>query len=119
MLSVQLLDLSFHAFHGVYEGETKVGNEFLVDVVVKYDEGRIKLDSLQSIINYEDIYEIVNKRMAIPSPLLEEVAETIILKVRHKYSTIREISVSIFKMQAPIERFRGKVGITLQKNFEE
>jgi dihydroneopterin aldolase len=119
MLSVQLLDLAFHAFHGVYEAEAKTGNNFQVDLVVKYDESHIKFDSINSVINYEDLYMIIKKRMAIPSPLLEEVAEAIIRKVMHQYSYVKEISVSIFKLQPPIENFKGKVGITLHKNFEK
>lgn len=119
MLSVQLYDLAFHAFHGVYEGEAIIGNNFRVDLIVKYEEKKVKLDSLTNIINYEVLYEIVKKRMAIPSPLLEEVAETIIIKIRHQYPILKEISISIFKLQPPIESFSGKVGITLQKNFDD
>lgn len=119
MLSVQLVNLSFYAFHGVYEGESRIGNNFQVDLTVKYDERRVKLDSLSGVINYVDLFEIVKKRMAIPSPLLEEVAETIILKIRHQYSIAKEITISIFKLQPPIENFQGKVGITLHKSFDD
>lgn len=118
MLTVQLFDLNFHAFHGIYEGEPLIGNDFQVDLSVQYDESLIKMDDLRSMINYVDLYEIVRKRMAIRSNLLEEVAETIILKIRHKYSMVKEISISIFKLQAPIENFQGKVGITLKKQFD-
>lgn len=118
MLSVQLFDLNFFAFHGMYEGEAKVGSNFQVNLTVTYDDGKVKLDDLRSMISYADLYDIVNKRMAIRSNLLEEVAATIILKIRHKYSMVREINISIFKLQAPLENFQGKVGITLQRSFE-
>jgi dihydroneopterin aldolase len=118
MLSVQLFDLHFHAFHGLYAGEEKVGNNFQVNLSVSYEEHDMKMDDMRSLISYEDLYEIVKKRMAIPSHLLEEVAETIILKIRHKYSMVHDISISIFKLQAPMENFQGKVGITLHKTFE-
>lgn len=119
MLSVHLYDLAFYAFHGVYEGEAKVGNDFRVDLTVKYDEKKVKLDSLYTIISYEVLYEIVRKRMAITTPLLEEVAEAIILKIRHQYPVSSEISISIFKLQPPITGFTGKAGITLQKHFDD
>lgn len=117
MLSVHLYDVAFHAFHGIYEEETKVGNTFQVSLTVTYDESNVVLNSISNIINYETLYEIVRKRMAIPSPLLEEVADTIISKIRHEYPVVREITLSIFKMQPPIEGFQGKAGITLLKKF--
>jgi len=117
MLSVHLLDLNFHAFHGLYKGEALTGNTFQLNLTVSYKDDEIKTDDLKSIINYEELYDIVKKRMAIRSDLLEEVAEAIILKVRHKFPVIEEISLSIFKLNAPIENFQGKVGITMKRSF--
>ena len=117
MLSVHLYDLNFYAFHGFYEGEARVGNNFQLNLTVSYDDADIKTNDLSSLISYEDLYEIVKKRMAIRSDLLEEVAEAIIIKIRHKFSSIKEITISIFKLNPPIENFEGKVGITMKRNF--
>jgi dihydroneopterin aldolase len=57
--------------------------------------------------------------MAMPTPLIEEIAESIIRKIRHEYSFVKEVSISIFKLQPPIENFQGKVGVTLQKKFDD
>jgi dihydroneopterin aldolase len=57
--------------------------------------------------------------MAIPTPLLEEVADSIVRKIRHEYSFVKEITVSIFKLQPPIARFQGKVGVTLHQKFDD
>lgn len=119
MLSVHLYDLAFYAFHGAYEGEAKVGNDFRVDLTVRYDENKIKLDSLEDIISYEVLYEIVKNQMDITALLLEEVAEAIILKIRQRYPVSREVSISIFKLQPPISGFMGRAGITLQKHFDD
>lgn len=117
MLTVHLSDLVFHAHHGVYNGESAVGNNFEVNLSVTYDEENIKLNDLKNVINYEELYTIVKKRMAVPMPLLEEVAESIIRKIRHEYANIQEVSVTILKLNAPIEGIHGKVGITLTKKF--
>ncbi len=119
MLTVQLYDLSFHSFHGVYEGESKVGNNYQVNLSVVYNEKKIKFDNINNVLNYEELYEIVKKRMNIASPLLEDVAEGIIRNIRHQYSYVKEARVSIYKLQAPIEHFQGKVGITLTKKFDD
>ncbi len=118
MLSVHLYDLLFYAFHGVYEEESKLGNNYEVNLTVVYDERLRNLSNLSNLINYEELFEIVKKRMAISSPLLEEVAEAIIIKIRHQYSQITEIKISIFKLNPPIKAFQGKVGVTLHKYFE-
>ncbi|MEO6316223.1 MAG: dihydroneopterin aldolase [Chitinophagaceae bacterium] len=119
MLTVHLHNLVFFAHHGIYAGEIEVGGEFEVHLQVKYEEKKIKFDNLKNIISYEDLYHIVKKRMGMPTPLLEEVAESVIRKIRHEYSFVKDISISIFKLHPPIENFQGKVGITLQKKFDD
>ena len=118
MLTVQLTDLLFYAYHGVYEAESIAGGNYLLNLSVQYDEKNIQFDNLENVISYEELYKIIQKRMSIASPLLEEVADTIIRKIKHRYSNAREISVSIYKLHPPIEGFQGKAGITLQKRFE-
>ncbi|MEP6746239.1 MAG: dihydroneopterin aldolase [Bacteroidota bacterium] len=119
MLTVHLSDLRFFAHHGVYDGEPEAGGEFEVNLQVRYEEKKIKFTELKNVLNYEELYNIVRKRMGMPTPLIEEVAESIIRKIRHEYSFVKEISISIFKLKPPIEHFQGKVGITLQKKFDD
>jgi 7,8-dihydroneopterin aldolase/epimerase/oxygenase len=119
MLTVHLSNLVFHAFHGVYEAERLIGSNYEVDVTVKYDEADRQLDDLNNIVNYEVIFEIVRKRMSIPTPLLEEVTEAIVRKIKHQYRQLSEIAVTIYKLQPPIAGLQGKVGVTLHKIFEE
>lgn len=119
MLTVHLTDLLFYAYHGLYEGESVVGGNFLVNLEVEYDEKNLKFDTIDDVISYEELYTIVKKRMAIASPLLEEVADAIIRKLKHRYSNVRMVTLSIYKLHPPIEGFQGKVGITLQKKFDQ
>lgn len=119
MLTVHLANLRFFSHHGVYEGEPETGGGFEVNLHVGYEEKKIKFNHLKNVLNYEELYHIVEKRMKMPTPLLEEVAESIIRKIRHEYSFVKEVSISIYKLHPPIEHFEGKVGITLQKKFEE
>ena len=119
MLSVHLNDLRFFAHHGIYDGEAQSGHEFEVQLTVKYEEKKLKFDDIKNVLNYVELYQIVKKRMTMPTPLIEEVAESIIRKIRHEYSFVKEVSISIFKLQPPIENFQGSVGITLQKKFDD
>jgi dihydroneopterin aldolase len=119
MLTVHLKDIRFFGHHGVYAAEAETGAEFVVDLNVQYDESHIKFDSINNVVDYVEVFHIVKKRMAMPTPLLEELAESIIRKIRHEYSFVKEISISIFKLQPPIEGLIGKVGISLHKKFED
>ncbi len=119
MLTVHLSDLRFFSHHGAYDGEPETGGGFEVQLKVRYEEKKTKFDSLKNIVSYEDLFHIVKKRMSMPTPLLEAVAESIIGKIKHEYSFVQEVSVSIFKLHPPIEHFQGKAGITLVKKFDD
>lgn len=117
MLTVHLHQLVFHSFHGLYDGEERVGNDFEVNLDVTYSVKKDKYDNLKHLINYEDLFYIVQKRMAIPTDLLEELADSIIRKIHHHYGNVAEIALSIHKLNAPIHQFSGKVGIRLVRRF--
>ena len=108
-----------HAHHGVYSEEEKIGADYELNLDVKFEEENTKFDRLEDTINYEDLYSIVRKKMMVPTPLLETICEGIIRKIRHEFSGIREISISIHKLEAPIENFQGRVGVTMRKKFDD
>lgn len=118
MVAIELCNLRFHAFHGLYEGEAITGSPYEVNLKVVYDEGDASFDNLKNTINYVEVFEIVRQRMKVPTPLLEKVAEGIIRRIKHQYPFTTEVTLSIYKLEPPIEHFEGKVGITFQKQFE-
>jgi len=119
MVSIELHNIRMHAYHGLYEGEQKTGSPYEVNLKVTYDEGHLKFDDLKNTINYVDVFEIVKQRMKVATPLLEKVAEGIIRKLKHQYPYATEISISIYKLEAPIENIQGKLGITMHKKFDQ
>jgi dihydroneopterin aldolase len=118
MVTVHLHQLIFHGFHGLYPGEEKIGNDFEVNLDVEYHVKKDKYDSLKHLVNYEEVYEIVKARMAVPTPLLEEIGDSIIGKIHHRFSNVTRITISIHKLNAPIQRFNGKVGISIDRIFD-
>ena len=119
MISIELIDVQLHAFHGIYEGEEKIGNPYLINLSVKYDEGIADFDDINNTINYVDLYEIVKQRMSIPTGLLEKVCESIIRRIKHQYPFVKEVSLSLQKLQPPLLNFQGKVGVTMSKKFND
>ncbi len=118
MIIIELKHLRIQAFHGIYAGEKKTGSPYEVNVRVGYEEGTTEFDSLEDTINYEEVFTIVKQRMLIATPILEKVAQDIIRKIKHRYPFTREVLVSVYKLEAPMENFEGKIGVTMEKKFE-
>jgi dihydroneopterin aldolase len=57
--------------------------------------------------------------MKEPVFLLEKICQGIILSIKHQHPAVSEITISIFKLQAPIEHFVGRVGVTMRRSFKE
>ncbi len=119
MISIELIDVQLYAFHGIYEGEEKTGNPYIINLVVKYDEGVADFDDINNTINYVDLYEIVKQRMSIPTGLLEKVCESIISRIKHQYPFVKEVGLSLHKLQPPLLNFQGKVGVAMTKKFND
>lgn len=99
---IQLEDIHFYAYHGVYEQERRDGNDFLVTVRLDMPESKaVKTDQLADTVSYEDVYALVAHEMAIPSQLLEHVAGRIrnSLEQAYPYATIH---VQIKKKKPPV-----------------
>jgi 7,8-dihydroneopterin aldolase/epimerase/oxygenase len=108
-----------NAHHGIYEEEEKIGANYELNLDVKFDEEDSKFEQIEDTISYEELFTIVKKKMMVPTPLLEKVCEGIIRKIRHEFAGVKEIAVSIYKLEAPIENFQGKVGVTMRKKFDD
>jgi dihydroneopterin aldolase len=119
MISIDLINVHIHAFHGIYEGEEKVGNPYVINLSVKYEEKDAEFDDIYSTINYVDLYNIVSQRMQIPTMLLEKICVNIIRHIKHQYPFINEVDLSIQKLQAPIHDFQGNVGVSMNKKFND
>jgi|SRR6516162_3097837 dihydroneopterin aldolase len=119
MVTIELHNLIMHGHHGIHEEEQEVMNTFEVNLDVKYDEKKSGFERIEDTISYVDLYEIVRQKIQVPGPLLEKICQGIIRKIRHQYPMVREISISIHKLQAPIENFQGKVGVSMRRKFDD
>ena len=71
--------MKFYAYHGVALQETRVGNTFVVNLVLTAPlEKAVADDTLEDTINYAVVYEVVKREMAIPSKLIEHAAGRIL-----------------------------------------
>ncbi len=116
LYTIHLSNLKFFSFHGLYEEEKILGGEFIVDATVNFNvTGSIA--SIEQTIDYSKIYDVIKQRMAVPTALLETVAQDLADIVYAGDNRITSINICITKVNPPISNFRGNVGVQYQKNF--
>lgn len=115
--TIELKQLYFFSFHGIYEEERKVGGEFIVDLLVKYSSGDNKVSKISETINYAELYELVKVEMNKPRDLLEAIAQTTAEKIHSTFPQSKEIEIRIKKKNPPINNFSGSVAVNFKKLF--
>lgn len=121
MLSIHLHHLQFFAHHGIYEEEKILGNRFEVNVELKHSSARLPVYRLEDTIDYVAVYELIRKRMAVPTPLLETLAMEIAQEILAKFSLAEEVFLSIRKLHPPVSGMEGSVGVcfTLKRSGDQ
>jgi 7,8-dihydroneopterin aldolase/epimerase/oxygenase len=117
MITIELQQLIFYEHHGIYEEERRVMNSFEVNLSVSYLETDTIYERISDTISYVNLFRIVQEKMKEPVFLLEKICQGIILNIKHQYPAVSEIRISVYKLQAPIEHFVGKVGVTMHRTF--
>jgi dihydroneopterin aldolase len=119
MITIELQNLIFYEHHGVYEEERRVMNSFEVNLSVSYMDTIPVFEKIADTISYVNLFRIVQEKMKEPVFLLEKICQGIILNIKHQYPAVSEVRISIYKLQAPIEHFVGKVGVTMHRSFKD
>lgn len=100
---ILLQNLKFHAFHGVLPQERLTGNDYMVDLSIKYDvSGALTSDDVNDTLNYAEVFQLVAQEMAVPSALLERVAGRIGDRLFRRYPGIEEVELKIVKQNPPM-----------------
>lgn len=111
---IEIEGMHFYAYHGHFESEQKVGNEFIVNLKMETDCGPASnSDNLDDALNYQTAYEIVKQEMDIPSHLLEHVAKRILDSLYRSFPALKKAEIKISKMNPPMGGEIKKVSVTL------
>src|SRR5215471_8531397 len=102
MLTIELSGLRFHAYHGLYHEEKKLGGDFEVNVTVIHQPLKIPILHINETIDYTAVYTLVKEIMQHAQPLLETVATKIAAEILTRFSHAEEVFVSITKLNPPI-----------------
>lgn len=113
---IRLDRMEFHAFHGCYDLEQKVGNRFTVDLEITSRLGDIAADDdVGKAVNYLAVYETVAAQMRVTQRTVERVAMNIIGALYAVFPQIRHIKCTVSKLAPPLGGKLEKVSIVLEK----
>lgn len=99
---IALEGMCFHAYHGVYPEEQKVGRTFNVSVYLDCKLIVDGSDDLGETFNYEWIYEIVSSEMGEPKKLLETLIYNIKKRILVKSDVVKGGLIRIQKEGLPL-----------------
>lgn len=116
-LTIELKQVRFYGYHGLYENESFTGNEFEIDLRVSIQPAVDVIRNMEESISYVNLFELVKKRMQQREDLLETLAMDIANLVNKEFTGVKTVFISITKLSPPFENFSGKVGVTYQKEF--
>jgi 7,8-dihydroneopterin aldolase/epimerase/oxygenase len=109
--------MEFYGYHGVFPEENRLGQRFVVDLVVSLDLKRAgETDDLAYSVNYGELYSICKEVVeGTPYKLIEAVAERISQNILGKSSSITEVTVKIIKPDPPIPGHYKSVAVEITR----
>ncbi len=118
MSKIYLENMEFFAYHGCFEEEQIIGNQFVVNVEIETDTVEAgQSDNLADTLNYQEAYNLVREQMQQKSHLLEHVAQRILDALMQSFDTMTFVKVKISKMHPPMGGKMRSVSLELEKHI--
>ena len=109
--------LVLHAFHGVMPHEGKVGQPFVLDLVLDIDLSEAsRTDQLKHTVSYELLVKTASEAFcARRYRLVEAAAGAVADAVLDRYTLVRSIRITVRKPHAPIAATFDDVGMIITR----
>jgi 7,8-dihydroneopterin aldolase/epimerase/oxygenase len=115
MSLIHVNGIRVYAFHGCLPEEGKIGCEYVVDVLIDFDFSKAaETDELADTVDYCVVFDTVKVEMAIRAKLIEHVALRIVRRLRSIYPAVRLFSVSVRKINPPMNGAVDSVAVTIE-----
>ncbi len=114
-MHIYLNDLIFNGFHGVYPAEKKIGNTFKLDLRIQLTPTTKTIDQLEQTIDYVQVYALIQKIMAVPTPLLETIVTNIADQILAAHPMAESVYVKITKQQLSVPYFQGTTAVDIER----
>jgi len=109
--------LALHAYHGVMQHEAKVGQTFMLDLVLDIDLAEAaRTDQLKHTVSYDLVVRTVSEAFcARRYRLVEAAAGAVADAVLERCPPVRRIRVTVHKPHAPIAATFDDVGVIIER----
>jgi 7,8-dihydroneopterin aldolase/epimerase/oxygenase len=110
--------LVLHAHHGVGDDERRIGQQFLLDLVLDLDlAAAARSDKLADTVNYTELVDTVtaafsNRRYRLVEAAAGAVADAVLAA----FPRVTRLRVTVHKPHAPIAAVFADVGVTLVRS---
>ena len=112
---ITLERMEFHALHGCYELERKVGNRFTVDLTITAELGDVAAeDCVEKAVNYLTVFGIVEQTMKRTQRTIEAAASNVIEAVRAEFPQIVSVECTVAKIAPPLGGKIDRVSVTIE-----
>ncbi len=113
MALIALEGIRFYAYHGYYEEERLIGNEFVLDVIVSADvdvaaekdelyDGEEEDEKKPATVNYETIFLLCQTEMRKPARLLESLVDRIAGRIEDYFDNVEGLAIRLRKLHPPL-----------------
>ncbi|SHN37370.1 dihydroneopterin aldolase [Gracilibacillus kekensis] len=117
MDKIYLNKMAFYGFHGVFPEEKKLGQRFLVDLILEVDlKNAGETDDIYQSIDYGLVYQVTKQVVEGPSKnLVEAVAEDLSAELFSHFGLLAACTVKVIKPDPPIPGHYQSVAIEIHR----
>ena len=115
MGKIFLNSIRLYAFHGCMDEESRIGGDYIVDIVVDTNLSlSSRSDNLGDTVDYVALHAIVKREMKKRAYLLENVAHRIGTSILGEHLSVETVKVKVVKKNPPIGGNVDEVAVQLE-----
>ena len=110
-----LRNIKFYGYHGVYQEEKKLGQQFAVDAELFWKAENI-LDEISKTIDYQNVFNLIKKtgeekKYNLIESLAEEIARTLFLD----FPILYKVTIRVRKLNPPLKGIIDYVEVEISR----
>ena len=111
-------NLRLYGYHGVFEEEQKLGQEFLInlEMTLEAEVSSLAQDDIQETVSYADVVELLKQEFKVPFKTLEALSLHLLGTLK-RYSQLKHARLNLAKTAPPIDASLDAVGVDFEMNY--